>query len=67
MVSGPERLAEITAALDDLGLGYLIMGGHAVRYYGPQHDRLTICISLADWDRLPAVAGSSICWGRSNR
>ena len=29
-----EHLNQITSALDELDVSYLVMGGHAVRYYG---------------------------------
>ena len=33
-----ERLTEIVSALDELKVPYLVMGGHAVRYYGFNRD-----------------------------
>lgn len=33
-----ERLVQIASALDRVGLKFLIMGGHAVRYYGVSRD-----------------------------
>jgi hypothetical protein len=48
------RLAEIVAALEQVGLTVLVMGGHAVRYYGL--DRTTIDFDLhlspAHWEEL---------------
>jgi hypothetical protein len=33
-VSATARLLEVVGALTEAGLPFLIMGGHAVRYYG---------------------------------
>ena len=38
-MSAEQRLAEVVTALEAAGVGCLVMGGHAVRYYGL--DRLT--------------------------
>jgi hypothetical protein len=61
---GPEqRLAVIYAELGRLGLPALVMGGHAVRFYGI--DRSTIDYDLAitlpepRWERLPEVLRAS--------
>jgi hypothetical protein len=55
-VNPAERLAQIVTALEQVGLTVLVMGGHAVRYYGL--DRNTIDYDLllapADWDELAA-------------
>ena len=57
----PLRLAEIVTALEQVGLTVLVMGGHAVRYYGI--DRNTIdCdlhLSPADWEDLGSRLGQS--------
>lgn len=57
MVAGPERLAAIAAALDTVGLPYLVMGGHAVRYYGVDRNTIDydLHVSLPDWNELPNV------------
>jgi hypothetical protein len=39
-VTSTERLLDIADALDEAGILFLVMGGHAVRYYGL--DRLTV-------------------------
>ncbi|MDB5304451.1 MAG: hypothetical protein JWM97_2000 [Phycisphaerales bacterium] len=39
-MNSEERLAQISRALQDAGLTSLVMGGHAVRYYGV--DRNTV-------------------------
>jgi len=53
-VSAANRLAEIVSALERLGIPYLIMGGHAVRYYGVERNTIDydLHISLDDWNRL---------------
>lgn len=53
-MSGPARLAEIATALDRLGLPYLVMGGHAVRYYGVDRNTIDydLHVSVDDWSRL---------------
>jgi hypothetical protein len=52
-VSPEARLAEVLAALEAVGLNGLVMGGHAVRFYGV--DRNT-----ADFDlHLPPRAGTT--------
>ncbi len=33
-----QRLAQLVAALEQAGLAFLVMGGHAVRYYGVQRN-----------------------------
>jgi len=33
-LNAEERLAAIVTALESVGLSCLVMGGHAVRYYG---------------------------------
>jgi hypothetical protein len=51
------RLAEIAAALSDLGLRFLVMGGHAVRYYGVERTTLDFDLHLGidSLDELPAL------------
>lgn len=44
------RLAQLAAALDELGLRYLIMGGHAVRFYGVGRNTLDFDLHLAFGD-----------------
>ncbi len=50
------RLAEIVAALEEQGLAYLVMGGHAARYYGVERNTVDydLHVSLTDWDQLAA-------------
>ncbi len=59
MVSGAERLADITGALEEVGIPYLVMGGHAVRYYGVDRNTIDfdLHVSLGDWSRLPELLG----------
>jgi hypothetical protein len=49
-----ERLAAIVAALDSVGLSCLVMGGHAVRFYGLQRHTNDFDLTLAPdgWDDL---------------
>ncbi len=50
------RLAQILAALDQLGWSYLVMGGHAARYYGVSRNTLDydLHLSLPNWNDLEA-------------
>ena len=49
-----ERLAAIGAALESVGLFCLVMGGHAVRFYGRQRHTNDFDLTLAPdgWDDL---------------
>jgi hypothetical protein len=53
-VNPEERLAAIAHALDSVGLSCLIMGGHAVRFYGLQRHTNDFHLTLAPdgWDDL---------------
>ncbi len=42
-----ERLAGIVTALESVGLSYLVMGGHAVRFYGLQRNTIDFDFHLA--------------------
>jgi hypothetical protein len=59
VVTGAERMASIAAALEEVGLPYLVMGGHAVRYYGVDRNTIDydLHLSPAEWDRLPELLG----------
>jgi hypothetical protein len=48
------RLAEVVTALEQVGLTVLVMGGHAVRYYGLDRNTIDydLHLSPADWDTL---------------
>lgn len=48
------RLAEIVTALEQVGLTVLVMGGHAVRYYGIERNTIDydLHLSPANWDDL---------------
>jgi hypothetical protein len=48
------RLAEVVTALEQVGLTFLVMGGHAVRYYGIDRNTIDydLHLSPADWDHL---------------
>jgi hypothetical protein len=54
-VSPETRLAEIVAALETVGLTCLVMGGHAVRFYGLQRNTIDFDLHLSPdhWDDLP--------------
>jgi hypothetical protein len=67
-VTSEQRLAAVAAALAELGLRALVMGGHAVRFYGV--DRATIdfdfCVALdpPQWANLKRLlAGSPLLGG----
>lgn len=55
------RLAEIVAALQGAGLACLVMGGHAVRYYGLQRNTNDYDLHLAPdrWPELPQLLQQS--------
>jgi hypothetical protein len=70
------RLAKIVAALEQVGLTVLVLGGHAVRYYGIDRNTIDydLHISPADWgdlgsrlDRSPLAAGRPLSQGPSWR
>jgi hypothetical protein len=50
------RLAEVVSALETVGVSCLVMGGHAVRFYGlSRHTNdVDLHISPDQWDDLPA-------------
>jgi hypothetical protein len=61
-VVNPEvRLAQVAAALDSVGLSYLVMGGHAVRFYGISRNTIDydLHVSPQDWDNLPERLGQT--------
>jgi hypothetical protein len=61
------RLAEVVTALEGVGISYLVMGGHAVRYYGVSRNTIDydLHLSPADWDTLPVrLAQSTLFAGR---
>ena len=55
------RLAEIVTALKQVGLTVLVMGGHAVRFYGISHNTIDYDLheSPQDWYNLPERLGQS--------
>lgn len=70
------RLAQLATALDELGLRYLVMGGHAVRFHGVDRNTLDfdLHLSLADFTplretlvRAPLFAGAPLEEGSSWR
>lgn len=61
-----ERLAEIVSALESVGLPCLVMGGHAVRFYGLQRNTIDFDLHLAPdlWHDLPELLGrTALCSG----
>ena len=61
------RLAEIVAALEAVGLNCLVMGGHAVRFYGVDRTTADFDLHLAPdrWDDLPqALSRTSLFAGK---
>jgi hypothetical protein len=66
-VNAEHRLAEIVTALEQVGLTVLVMGGHAVRYYGLDRNTIDYDLHLApaDWDELaPRLNRSSLAFGQ---
>jgi hypothetical protein len=66
-VNPEARLAEIITALEAAGLAGLVMGGHAVRYYGLRRDTNDYDFHLApeSWQNLPDKLGrTSLFAGR---
>jgi hypothetical protein len=56
-VTPDERLAGIVTALESVGLPCLVMGGHAVRFYGLQRNTVDFDLHLAPerWGDLPEL------------
>ena len=62
-MTAAERMAIIVEALEAAGLRCLVMGGHAVRYYGFDRNTVDFDLQLADegWDDLAArLAGTPL-------
>jgi hypothetical protein len=55
-VNAEQRLAEIATALDQVGIRFVVMGGHAVRYYGLNRTTVDFDLQVAteSWDSLDA-------------
>jgi hypothetical protein len=69
-VNPEARLAEVAAALESVGLSYLVMGGHAVRFYGISRNTIDCDLHLSpqDWDALPErLAQSPLFAGRRSQ
>jgi hypothetical protein len=60
-VNSEVRLAAILSALDQFGWLYLVMGGHAARYYGVSRNTVDydLCVALTNWNDLGAVLSST--------
>ena len=56
-MNAADRLGEIVSAIERLGIAYLVMGGHAVRYYGVDRNTIDydLHIALVDWDHLGEI------------
>lgn len=56
-LNADERLAEICEAIVGSGMRVLVMGGHAVRFYGVERTTIDYDLHLtgADWERLEEV------------
>jgi len=66
-VNSETRLAEIVTALEAASVRCLVMGGHAVRYYGLNRNTRDFDLHVAPdcWDDLPArIAGSPLLAGK---
>jgi hypothetical protein len=52
-VTSKSRLAEIMDALEAVGLACLVMGGHAIRFYGLDRNTVDFDLHLAPdgWER----------------
>ena len=68
-MTGEARLAEIVKELGGVGVACLVMGGHAVRYYGLWRNTNDFDLHLApeSWDelrdrvaRMPIFAGKAL-------
>lgn len=61
MADPDERLAEIVTALEAVELNCLVMGGHAVRFYGLHRhtDDFDLCLAPDHWDELPSRLAQS--------
>jgi hypothetical protein len=75
-LSAEERLAQIVTGLEAVGVSCLVMGGHAVRYYGLSRNTVDFDLHLAPggWDglaqtllQIPPFAGQPVPEGPSWR
>jgi hypothetical protein len=64
-VTSAPRLAAIVTALEAVGLSCLVMGGHAVRYYGIERNTIDFDLHLSpdQWHELPSILGRSALGG----
>ncbi len=60
-MTGDERLAEVVGALERVGVACLVLGGHAVRFYGHARntDDFDLQVAADAWDDLPDRLGRS--------
>jgi hypothetical protein len=59
------RLAEVVAELEKVGISCLVMGGHAVRFYGLMRytNDVDLHVSPAQWDDLPTRLATTNLFG----
>ena len=64
-MSADERLVELATAFERVGLSFLVMGGHAVRYYGVSRDTFDFDfhLSLAASHDLPERLQRTLLFG----
>jgi hypothetical protein len=64
-VTPEQRLAQLAAALQEVGLRFLILGGHAVRFYGVDRNTLDfdLHVSLSDLSGLRERLGAARLFG----
>jgi hypothetical protein len=67
-VSEDARVAQVVAALEVVGISCLLMGGHAVRFYGLSRytNDVDLHVSPEQWDELPArLARTNLLGGQA--
>lgn len=64
-MTSEQRLAEAVRSLEEVGLNCLVMGGHAVRFYGllRHTDDFDVCLSPDQWVELPQRLSASRLFG----
>lgn len=63
-LTGDERLARIHQALTEAGIGALVLGGHAVRFYGVERTTIDYGMHLGlepgHWEKLNEILGKAL-------